>query len=359
MAVDNAEALDEPQYLLEDLEHKTPRITFIQQNAPVDEYGRGVYAVARSIVRAHIDSLTTEDLSDLNTPLEDVTMRQLAKVARIERDKGLRGDGFEWAVHEAIMGQEPRVIEPVYHAMKRASPKIRDAAPKSILFGAERARYLGFIQAVLTDAGKDSYLLPEGSGRPFRFGPWVRRAAYGAIAEDFLPSRIKHIWKSDLFVSVDNDHRHLALTIKSNPLLVEAGRGLRIAIVPEGPHHNSGVVFDQSKGLWIVRLDDPNGFMGLFNDAYNAVARAICTMGKQTPPAYFTKPSAKAQKIQHQLEKFATARAKDVEDALNDAAQQDLVSTDVRLVGVNAPPWLHIKELGPKIIAPKPIFSRL
>lgn len=76
-------------------------ITFIEQNAPVDEYGRALYAVARSIVRAMIDSLTAEDLTDLNTPLADVTMRQLSKVARLERDKGMRRDGFEWAVHEA------------------------------------------------------------------------------------------------------------------------------------------------------------------------------------------------------------------------------------------------------------------
>ena len=147
-------------YLPDDLTNKTPRVSFIEQTSPIDEYGRALYAVARSILRAHIDSLTSEDLSDLNTPLQDVTLRQLSKLARVERDKGLRGDGFEWAVHEAVMGQEPKVVEPLYAAMKRASPKIKEALPKSILFGAERARYLGFLEAVLTDAGKYSYLLP-------------------------------------------------------------------------------------------------------------------------------------------------------------------------------------------------------
>jgi hypothetical protein len=86
-------------------------ITFIQQNAPVDEYGRALYAVARSVLRALLDSLSNEDLTDLNSPLKEVTMRQLAKVVRLDRDKGMRGDGFEWAVHEAILGGEQRVTD--------------------------------------------------------------------------------------------------------------------------------------------------------------------------------------------------------------------------------------------------------
>jgi hypothetical protein len=43
-----------------------PKVTFIEQNAPIDEYGRALYAVARSILRALLDSLTSEDLTDLN-----------------------------------------------------------------------------------------------------------------------------------------------------------------------------------------------------------------------------------------------------------------------------------------------------
>ncbi|RBL67426.1 hypothetical protein C3E98_032025, partial [Pseudomonas sp. MWU13-2625] len=62
-------------------------------------------------------------------------MRQLAKVARIERDKGVRGDGFEWAVHEAILGKEPSVTDPIAQALRRASKYVKDAEPRSMLFG--------------------------------------------------------------------------------------------------------------------------------------------------------------------------------------------------------------------------------
>lgn len=56
-----------------------PQITFLEQSAPVEEYGRALYAVSRSILRALLDSLSQEDLADLNTPLSDVNMRQLSK----------------------------------------------------------------------------------------------------------------------------------------------------------------------------------------------------------------------------------------------------------------------------------------
>lgn len=175
-------------------------ITFIEQNAPVDEYGRALYAICRSVLRALIDSVSDEDLTDLNTPLIDIKMRQFAKVARLERDKGMRGDGFEWAVHEAVLGKEPSVLNPLSEALKRASKFVKDAEPTSLLFGQERAKYLGFLDAVVDDAGTDSYLLPQGSGKPFKFGPWVSIAAQGHTAERLLGERNKENLE-DRFIS--------------------------------------------------------------------------------------------------------------------------------------------------------------
>lgn len=336
-------------------------VTFIEQSAPIDEYGRALYAVCRSVIRALIDSLSDEDLADLNTPLDKVRMRQLAKVARLERDKGMRGDGFEWAVHEAILGHEPTVIDPISHALRRASKYVRDAEPMSLLFGQERAKYLGFLDAVVDEAGNDSYLLPQGSGKPFRFGPWVSVAARGHAAEQELNDRIKKIWKTDIFLSAAGDPRYFAATVKSNFAQLEGGAGLRFGIVPESTHENnaSGVRYSNKHGLWVITLADPNGFMGLFNDAYHAVARAICTLGKQEQPPYFIKPSAKAQIIQAQIQKYPDAKVVDIESALNEAAQQDLVTNVHKLVSVNAPNWLHVKAMAPKIISPKPKFIKL
>lgn len=207
-------------------------VTFLSQAAPVDEYGRALYAVARSIVRAMLDQLSSEDLGDLNVDRDLVTLRQLAKIARIDLDKGLRGDGFEWAIHEAVLGGEPLVTGPVFDVMRKASRYLSGTAPTSLLFGHERARHLGFLDAVIENAGDEAVLLPDGRGHPYAFGPWVAVAARGKRAEAELADRIRHVWGSDLFLSDQDRVRYFAATVKSNHRQLEAGSGLRIGIVP-------------------------------------------------------------------------------------------------------------------------------
>ncbi|AQU67730.1 hypothetical protein [Streptomyces niveus] len=285
-------------------------------------------------------------------------MRQLSKIARLERDKGMKGDGFEWAVHEAIVGAEPSVTELVARAMGRMSRKYKDMQePQSLLFGYERAKYLGFLDAVVEDAGDSAVLLPDGQGRPFGFGPWVTVAAQGVRAEPILAERIKKVWKTDLFFSDEDGFRYTAATIKSNWKQLESGPGLRIGVVPEAKDLRAGVRFQD--GLWLAVLPDPDGFMGMFNDAYSAVAAAVCTLGRHSRPAYFLKPTAKAQRLQRQLEKYPTAKVVEIEHALNEAAQQHLISVDHKLLSVRAPGWLHMNETRTPIIAPRPRFEPL
>lgn len=333
-------------------------VTFLSQAEPVDEYGRALYAVARSIIRAQLDQLGKDDLTDLNCDRSDVTMRQLSKIARLDRDKGMRGDGFEWAVHEAIVGNEPSVSDLVAQTMGRMSRRFKDMQqPQSLLFGYERAKYLGFLNAVVADAGDSAVLLPDGQGRPFGFGPWVKVAAQGARSEPLLADRIKRIWKTDLFFTDSEGFRYAAATIKSNWKQLESGPGLRIGVVPEAKDLKAGVRYQD--GLWLAVLPDPDGFMGLFNDAYSSVAAAVCTLGKHERPPYYLKPTAKGERLQAQLEKYPTAKVEEIEHALDEAAQQHLISVDHKLLSVQAPDWLHINETRTPIIAPRPRFERL
>lgn len=335
-------------------------VTFLRQDEPIEEYGRALYAVSRSVVRALLDQLGPTELSVVNCDRADVTMEQLGFVVRPSRDKGLRGDGFEWAVHEAIVGGEPKVLEPLSAAMGRASPKLRDEAPTSLLFGYERARYLGFLDAIVENAGERAKLLPDGSGRPFAFDNWVPVAAQGKAAEPFLPSRLQQVWKTDLFLGVEGDDgiaRYLAATIKSNFEQLEDGNGLRIAVVPEHPSMKK--VPRRVGGLHLAVLPDPDGFMLMFNDAYQAVGRALCKIGRQEIPDYWRTPSAKAIRVQEQLEKYAKVKVTEVENALNEAARQKLVTADHQLLSVAAPNWLHMTERALKIVAPKPRFEKL
>jgi hypothetical protein len=334
-------------------------VTFLAQDQPLDEYGRALYAVTRSIIRAQLDQLGRDDLEDLNADREDVTLRQLAKLARLDRDKGMRGDGFEWAVHEAIVGGEPRVLEIVSRLLGGISQHAfkDEASPVSLLFGHERSRYLGFLDAVIENAGDEAKLLPDGRGHPFAFDKWVTLAAEGVRAEPALRSRIKQVWKTDLFLSTTADPRWVAATVKSNWTQLEAGRGLRVGIVPEATDLPVGPKLH--KGLHLAVMPDPNGFMGVFNDAYAAIASAVDTLGRHNRPHYYLKPSATAQRITEQLESYATVKVSDICEALNEAAQQDLLHVDTKLVSVEAPTWLRINEQRTPVIAPRPKFEKL
>jgi len=332
-------------------------VTFLTQAAPVDEYGRALYAVARSVVRAMLDQIGKDDLTDLGCDRDKVTMRQLSKLARLDRDKGMRGDGLEWAIHEAVVGGEPRVTQHISEVLSRVSRHIAADNPTSLMFGHERAKYLGFTDAVIQQAGEEAVLLPGRRGHPYAFGPWVALAALGKQAESALAERIQQIWKTDLFLSDGQHVKYVAATVKSDWHALESGRGLRIGIVPEAPDLQPGVKYQN--GLWLVSLPDPNGFMGLFNEGYMAVAGAVCTLGKHERPPYYTKPSAKAQRVQEQIEKYPTATVVDIVAALDEAAQQNLVEVDHQLVSVAAPPWLHIMERDTSVIAPRPRFEKL
>ena len=337
-------------------------VTFLAQREPVDEYGRALYAVSRSILRALLDQLSTQDLTDLNVDRDGVTLRQLSHYARLERDKGMRGDGFEWAVHEAITGAEPLVTELVSEALARTSPKVfrGSSGTTSLLFGYERAKYLGFLDAVVENAGDEAVLLPDSQGRPYRFtSDWIKHAAGGANTEGLLGQRIKKVWKTDIFVSNEDARRYAAVTIKSNHKLLEGGSGLRLGIVPAASDLRPGVRYDRERGLWLTVLPDPDGFMGLFNDAYWSIASAIYTVGKHERPPYYFKPSAKGQRVAEQLEKYPTAKVIDIEFALDEAAQQNLIEVKYQLVSVQAPDWLHMNELRTEVIAPKPHFEKL
>lgn len=134
---------------------------------------------------------------------------------------------------------------------------------------------------------------------------------------------------------------------------------MRVGIVPEARDLRRGVRKDEKTGLWLAVLPDPDGFMGVFNDAYMAVAAAICKLGRHEKP-YWAVPSAKAQRIQAQLEKYEDAKGVlDIEAALNEAAQVNLIGVQHRLVSVQAPEWLHINEQRTQVVAPKPNFENL
>jgi len=342
------------------------RVSFVTQRAPVGERGRALYAVTRSILRALLDQLSEKQLNVLNTPADDVTMQQLAFASRLQRDKGMRGDALEWAVHEAIAGHEPTVVEPLVDVMRKASPRSFKSVsqPESLLFGQERAKYNGFLDAVVASASDQAVILPDGRGHPARFGNWVPIAALGEAAEPRLGARLQKVWQTDLFVSDESRHRHLAVTIKSNKEQLEGGPGLRIGVVPEHVDLKPGISREKTRAghpLWVVTLPDHDGFMQLYNDAYGAVAESIMRLGQHDHEKYWAQPTAVAQQIEEQLVKYANVSVMELAAALDEAAQQDLVEVDTHLVSVDAPDWLTLgaPNRDATRLAPRPSFIKL
>lgn len=342
------------------------RVSFVTQRAPIDARGRALYAVTRSILRALLDQLSQRQLNAVNTPADDVTLNQLAWVSRLQRDKGMRGDGLEWAIHEAIAGGESSVVEPLLEAMQRASLRsFRDViAPTSLLFGQERAKYNGFLSAAVDSAADHAVILPDGRGHPPAFGNWVPVAARGEDAESELGPRLRKVWQTDLFLSDEQRHRHLAVTVKSNKELLTGGPGLRIGIVPQHPTLPPGVTRQFTKKgdpLWVVSLPDRDGFMDLYDDAYAAVANAIMTLGQHDHGKYWQQPTAMARDIEDQLIKFGNVKVSEITDALNEEAQQDLVDVDTHLVSVSAPDWLTLgsPDANATRFGPRPSFRKL
>lgn len=342
------------------------RVSFITQHAPVEEPARALHAIVRSILRAMVDQLPQRDIDVLMTPKEDLTLNQLATVSRLHRDKGMAGDGFEWAVHEAIVGGEKRVTEPLAEAMQNASPKFKTLErPTSLLFGQERAKYNGFLDAVVEAAADEAILLPDGRGHPPKFAKWIREAARGEVAEPDLPARFRKVWQTDLFVSDQERHRQMAVTIKSNKEALTGGPGLRVGIVPEHRDLPAGISKQRTTAgdtLWVVTLADPSGFWSLYKNAFSAVAEAITTLGHHDrKAAYWDKPTPDAQRIQEKLEKFGASKIAEVEGALDEVAQIGLVGVETQLLSVDAPSWLRLgsPDAEASRLAPKPSFEIL
>ncbi|SNB69384.1 hypothetical protein [Streptomyces sp. st77] len=60
-----------------------------------------------------------------------------------------------------------------------------------------------------------------------------------------------------------------------------------------------------------------------------------------------------------QLEKYGKVKVVDILDSLNEAAQQNLISIDRKLMSVEAPMWLNINEQRTPVNAPRPSFEKL
>ena len=208
---------------------------------------------------------------------ENITLEMFTRVY-IEHP-GDHGICFEYAVHEGIRNRDKK-IHPILSSVLEDFCGIKGGA-ESILFGIEKhgpASVLETAKGALTD---ESRVLVGKTGQPAKLKPHLNnlvRAHNSRVHLEKLPSSIRGLWKSDLFVGNPDRDRWVGTTLKTNRRDIEKAPGLRVALFPE-ERPNEGPKRDDT--LVYCPLPYSGEFMQLFLAAFNIVKQIVAAKGKQ------------------------------------------------------------------------------
>ncbi len=281
-------------------------------------------AVVRPILKGVLYAIKDDVVNKANGR-DNLDLEMLARLYRA-------GDGdcgicFEYAVHEAIKEQDPRVMDRVSDAMKKC--RISGDETQSILFGLEKNGALSLINTaneLLTD---ESRLLSGSVGQPPKLRKHLNKIV-GAFKNrrtgPALPYSIRGIWKADLVVGNPSNEQWVGTTVKINPAQLEAAAGLRIGIVPTKQGKTDKVRFDENKNLVICPLQYDEDFMQTFYEGWIIVQAFIAADAKI--PKEVALPSPAHRMVAKMLYDRRTFPVVDVIDALRPYAQPELLETD-------------------------------
>ncbi len=240
-----------------------------KQNNPIADEVLALTAIVRPILEGTLYGLKADVVQEVGG-YSEVKLKMLPRLHR-------PGDGdvgicFEYAVHEAMNNNDPRVVERVADAMKLC--RIKPVDPKSILFGIEKSGALNLIGTARNILTAESRSLAGGVGQP----PKLRKRLY-TLASAFrragsrlaLPSSIRGLWKADLFVGSLESQQWVGTTVKVNAAHLEGAAGLRIGIVPTREGQSDKVRMDDGRRLVICPLHHDADFMQAFYESWRIV----------------------------------------------------------------------------------------
>ena len=226
---------------------------------------------ARSILRAYLDGVPDEVARNVRGGRNGMTLFMLGSLYK--HDPGQHGDSFEWAVHEAIAAQEWSMREMLQDALRLCGIETSD--PTSILFGAERARHLGYLDLIGEQAGDRAHFRVGTPGRPPLLSKFLPIAAAGRQREGELPPSLASLGKADLLVGCGESQAFVAATVKVNSSALVDGAGLRIGITPEAARLPAGVYQHPRKSLVLVSVPRVRGFVETFFKAEGMVRQVL------------------------------------------------------------------------------------
>ena len=165
-----------------------------RQENEVQSEVEALAAVISPILKGILLSLNREIVTD-EGGYDKISLWKLARLYR-------SGDGdcgicFEYAVHDAIINNNPDVLDRIDTALTKHC-KIKNGDPSSILFGAEKSGALQLIDSVEEHLTDDSQLLTGHKGQPIK----LKRHIQGVInafrkpsMREKLPNSINGLWK--------------------------------------------------------------------------------------------------------------------------------------------------------------------
>jgi hypothetical protein len=301
-----------------------------RQLNPVADEVLALTAVVRPILTGVLYALKEDVVAQVGGR-EKISLSLLARLYRA-------GDGdcgicFEYAVHEAMNRNDPRVLERVNDAIRLC--RIQGTAPRSMLFGFEKTGTLQLIDTadrLLTD---DSRVLAGTVGQP----PKLRRhlskivgAFRNARTRLALPYSIRGLWKADLVVGYSEIDRWVGTSVKINPAQLEGAPGLRIGIVPTRQGRTDRVRLDRDRNLVICPLHHDEDFMQIFYEGWRIVQAFI--QADAEVPKEVALPRPMDREVARILAERREFPVVDVVEAIKAFGQPELLVTDDKQVGL-------------------------
>lgn len=239
-----------------------------KQNNPVNSEVEALFAVTIPIIRGILYSLNRDIVSTVNG-YDNISLFLLSRLYR-------EGDGdcgicFEYAVHDAIVNNNPLILDRIDTALTKYCKIKHSSDPTSILFGAEKNGPMQLIDSVNENLTDNSILLTGSKGQPIKLKKHIQGVlnAFRKPSERVkLPSSINGLWKADLFVGKSDPDKWVGTTVKINPAQLEAAKGLRMAIVPSKQGKKDGIYLHETKNLIVCPLPYDHSFTEIFYRAW-------------------------------------------------------------------------------------------
>lgn len=240
-----------------------------RQRNPVAEDVSALLAVTRPIIVGLLHSIGEQYLE----PHGGRANMRLADLGRVRKaSDGDLGIAFEYAVHDAVVNNNPIVLERVTDALVQCN--IRRGSPESILFAIEKTGSKQLVDTRRELITQESRVLSGKRGQPVKLHRYMNQLAaafHRPTTRLALPQSIRGLWKADLFLgSPERDH-WVGTTIKINPRSLEGAAGLRIAIVPTSAGRSDAIKLDGTKNLVICPLPHDFSFMQTFHEGMRIV----------------------------------------------------------------------------------------